>query len=136
MKKVQNLLLLALSVCSFSLRLVAEGGKLLTHKLPVYPLAAKAAGVEGSVILKGTITTGRKMENVQVISGPRELRQAAVDAVSTWTYEPYKHFRHIVTVDTTMTLNFLIAKDAAGKAEAQAKAKAELAAQQDSTPKQ
>jgi len=65
------------------------------------------------------------MQDVHVVSGPAELRQAAIDAVQAWTYKPYRHFGRIVEVDTTVTVNFNMGIGTK-KAAAQAKAQVEL----------
>nr|WP_246301721.1 energy transducer TonB [Granulicella arctica] len=99
---------------------------LASAKPPGYPLAARAAGIDGPVVLKGTVSKEGKMQDIRVLSGAPELQQAAVDAVSGWTYKPYKHFGQIVEVDTTVTVNFNMGVGKQKAAE-QAKAQAELA---------
>jgi TonB family protein len=108
----------------------------LDHAVPpVYPLAAKAAGIDGPVVLKCTITKEGKTQNVRAISGPTELLQAAIDAVSQWTYQPYRHLGRLVEVDTTITVNFKMGTGQK-KDDEQAKAQAELAKQNQSAPPQ
>lgn len=72
------------------------------------------------------------MQNVKALAGPPELQQAAVDAVSSWTYKPYKHFGRLVEVDTTITVNFDMGSGKAKEAQ-QTKAQAELAILKKST---
>jgi|GEM_PF-4676335 TonB family protein len=118
---------------------------LATANPPLYPLAAKAAGIEGAVTIKALITKDGKVTNLHVISGPQELRQAAINAVQTWKYHPYMQDGHAVDVDTNITVNFNMGRGKKKK-EAQAKAQAELAqatqasqspdAQQTTQPKQ
>jgi protein TonB len=104
----------------------------------IYPLSARAAGIEGSVSVKFTVNKEGKTENISVLSGPPELRKAAADAVATWTYRPYQRSGQPVAEDTTVTVNYSLGESPAEKAQARAKAKAELtrAAQQDSTAQQ
>jgi len=99
---------------------------LASARPPAYPLAAKAAGIDGPVVLKATISKEGKVQNIHIVSGPPELRQAAIDAVESWTYKPYKHFGRVVEVDTTVTVNFNmgVGKE---KAKAQSEAQALLA---------
>ena len=92
---------------------------------PGYPLAAKAAGIDGSVKLTGTVSKDGRMQNLKVLSGPPELRQAAYDAVMRWVYKPYRHFGRLVEVETSVTVNFDMGKGEA-KAREQEKARAEL----------
>ncbi len=55
---------------------------------PIYPQIAKAAHVQGTVVIQAVISKGGTVENVQVLSGPPLLRQAAVDAVRNFRYKP------------------------------------------------
>ncbi len=122
MKMHRSLLLVAISL--FAL-VPLNGQTLATAKPPLYPLAARAAGIEGSVKLKALITKEGKVRDIHVLSGAPELQQAAIDAVSNWTYKPYRHFGQLVDVDTTITVNFNMGTGDKKKAE-QAKAQAEL----------
>ena len=69
------------------------GGVMAGNKLsgpnPVYPEAAKKAHVEGTVVLKATITEEGTVSDLKAVSGPEPLRQSAIDAVSRWLYKPY-----------------------------------------------
>jgi periplasmic protein TonB len=55
---------------------------------PIYPAAAKRAGVEGIVVVEATVTAEGAVDKVKVISGPPLLVEAAAEAVSHWRYEP------------------------------------------------
>ena len=81
-------------------------GRLLQKVPPVYPEAAKAAGVEGTVVLKGLIGKDGTLKDLHVISGPEMLQQAAIDATSQWIYSPYLLNGEPVEVDTTVSVNF------------------------------
>jgi TonB family protein len=62
----------------------------IDHKaFPTYPLAAKAARVEGSVVLDLRIGTKGKIETLKVVSGPALLQQAATDCLEKWTFRPF-----------------------------------------------
>jgi TonB family protein len=72
---------------------LATGEKVKPPKLvrqvdPVYPEAARKAGVEGLVILEATTDTYGRMADVKVLQGVEALNQAAIDAVKQWVYEP------------------------------------------------
>lgn len=84
---------------------VAEG-MLLDRVPPVYPPIARAAGVQGTVVLEATITTSGTIRDLRVVSGPAMLRQAAVDAVSRWRYRPYLLSGTPVEVETTVSVVF------------------------------
>ena len=119
-------LFLAVLFCVFAAGPLLKAQTLASGSPPKYPLAARAAGIDGPVTLKGIVSAQGKMQNVRVLSGPPELRQAAVDAVMSWTYKPYTHFGQPVEVETTVTVNFNMGKGKEKDA-AQAKAQAELA---------
>jgi TonB family protein len=55
---------------------------------PEYPEIAKAKGVEGTVQLNVVIGLDGKILKAVVVSGPPELTQSALDAVSQWEYAP------------------------------------------------
>ncbi len=65
-----------------------QSAKLLRKVIPVYPQIAIMARVSGTVHLMGTIGEDGMIEQVQVVSGPAMLVQAAVDAVRQWVYRP------------------------------------------------
>jgi TonB family protein len=87
---------------------------------PHYPAIAKAAHVEGMVVLQATISTQGAVENLRVISGPPMLQAAAMDAVRTWTYKPYLLNGQAVEVETQVNVIFSLSHsgDAAPDAEA------------------
>ena len=73
---------------------------------PVYPKFAQDAHITGRVVLKATITKQGTIEGVQVISGPKILAPAAVDAVKTWRYRPYLLDNQPIAVETNITVVF------------------------------
>jgi protein TonB len=81
-------------------------GALISRPDPVYPPIAKAAHVQGAVILHAVISKQGTIENLTVVSGPQMLQGAAVDAVKRWKYKPYQLNGEPTEVDTTITVNF------------------------------
>ena len=73
---------------------------------PVYPVIARTAGVQGTVVLEATISTAGRIESLQVVSGPPMLRGAARDAVEVARYRPYKLNGQPTEVQTTITVVF------------------------------
>ena len=64
-------------------------GPHLTHQVPpVYPEAAKKAGIAGTVVLSLTLDPKGNIVQARVIKSIPELDQAALDAVRQWEYEP------------------------------------------------
>ncbi len=81
-------------------------GNVLTHVPPVYPSDAKAAHLQGSVVLHAIISAEGVVENLTVVSGPEPLRASAIEAVRQWTYKPYLLNNEPVTVQTDITINY------------------------------
>jgi protein TonB len=81
-------------------------GMAISQPTPVYPPIAKAAHVQGVVILHAIISKQGTIESLQVISGPPMLTSAAVDAVHRWRYKPYLLNGDPTEVETTINVNF------------------------------
>jgi TonB family protein len=80
--------------------------KLVHSVLPVYPDAAKQAGVEGPVRLKAVIGKDGTVQSLRVRSGDAALVDAAVEAVRQWRYQPTLVDGKPVSVITTVTVDF------------------------------
>jgi protein TonB len=83
-------------------------GMLIQKITPNYPPIAKAARVQGTVVLQATISKGGTIENLKVVSGPAMLQQAAVEAVRQWRYRPYLLNNEPVEVETTVNVIFTL----------------------------
>lgn len=84
---------------------VAEG-LLIDKSPPIYPAVAKAARVQGTVVLTAVISKYGIVEEVKVAGGPALLQQAAMESVRTWRYRPYEVNGEAVPVKTTINVNF------------------------------
>ncbi len=62
--------------------------KLIKKVEPIYPEAARKAGIQGVVILEATTDIYGKVVNAEILRSVPELDQAAIDAVKQWAYEP------------------------------------------------
>jgi len=62
--------------------------KVIRRIEPVYPPAALAAGVQGSVIIELETDISGKVRDTKFISGHELLRDAAISAVKHWVFEP------------------------------------------------
>jgi TonB family protein len=82
--------------------------QLLSKTNPVYPAEAKAAGVQGAVVLQAVLAKDGSVSTLKIVSGPEMLRKSAVDAVQQWKYKPYLLNGQAVDVDTTVTVNYTI----------------------------
>lgn len=85
-------------------------GQVVTKVAPVYPPDAKAAKVEGEVVLKAIIAKDGTVRDLSVVSGPEELQHSALDAVHQWVYKPYLLNGQPTEVETTITIHYALAK--------------------------
>jgi len=81
-------------------------GNILTKVNPEYPVGAMANHIQGTVVIQATISEKGRIRSLQVISGPRELQAAALDAVRHWEYKPYLLNGEPVEVQTTINVVF------------------------------
>ncbi len=80
---------------------------LLIHRVePTYPPLARAARVQGEVVLSAVISTTGEIENLQLVSGHPMLVPGAIAAVKQWRYKPYLLNGQPVEVETTITVIF------------------------------
>jgi protein TonB len=79
----------------------------LVHKvLPTYPALARAARIQGQVLLQAVISKQGTIENLRVLAGHPMLVPAAIEAVRQWRYRPYILNNEPVEVETQITVNF------------------------------
>lgn len=81
-------------------------GLLIQKVEPQYPPLARAARVQGDVILSAVIDTNGQITNLQLVSGHPMLVPAAITAVKQWRYKPYLLNGAPVEVETTITVIF------------------------------
>jgi TonB family protein len=55
---------------------------------PAYPAEAKEKGIEGAVKIEVLINKDGEVAEAHAVSGPQELREAALTAVRQWRYKP------------------------------------------------
>jgi TonB family protein len=85
-------------------------GNILSKVTPVYPQDAKDQKISGSVVLHAIIGKDGAISQLDAVSGPAELRQSALDAVKQWVYKPYLLNGQPTEVETTITVNYSLAK--------------------------
>ncbi len=83
-------------------------GMLLQKTAPLYPPIARAARISGTVVLKATISKTGSIRDLSVISGPPMLQQAALDAVKTWRYRPFRLNGRPAEAQTTINVVFIL----------------------------
>lgn len=82
--------------------------RIVSQVQPKYPEAAKKAKIQGAVVLNVEIGKDGTVENLKVVSGPKELRQSALDAVRRWTYKPFLLNGNPVEVETTISVVYTL----------------------------
>src|SRR5215207_8448914 len=78
--------------CSLEKRRVVSGGllqgKAISKPSPVYPPAAKAARVAGTVVVQVEVDESGGVAKAEAVSGPEVLREAAEDAAREAQFSP------------------------------------------------
>ena len=81
-------------------------GLLLQPIRPAYPAIARAAGVQGTVVLSAIIDKNGRITGLQVVSGPEMLRRSALEAVQMAHYQPFQLNGAPTEVTTTISVVF------------------------------
>ncbi|HJQ69122.1 MAG TPA: energy transducer TonB [Blastocatellia bacterium] len=71
----------------------------------VAPIFPSEAGVSGSVTVEVRVDVNGKVIKAEVLSGPDELRQAAIDAARQWEFTPMKVSGQAIDMIGTITFN-------------------------------
>ena len=82
--------------------------KLLHRDDPEYPPVAKVAGVEGVVLLRVLVGRGGAMQEAEVVQGHPALRNAALEALKSWRWDPIRVDGEAVPASTTVAFNFVL----------------------------
>jgi protein TonB len=83
-------------------------GRLLAPIQPVYPAIARAARIQGTVVVQAIISKDGKIEQLHVISGPPMLQSAATEAIQRARYRPFLLNGEPVAVETTINVVFTL----------------------------
>lgn len=81
-------------------------GLLIKKVNPTYPQEARAAYIQGTVVLRAEISKTGDITDLELVDGPIELAGSAVSAVRQWKYKPYLLLGQPVTVDTQIQVNY------------------------------
>jgi protein TonB len=85
-----------------------QAANLIKKVVPVYPVLARAAGIQGNVRFTALIGKDGRIQDVKVLSGPRPLVEAASEAVKQWVYRPTLLNGQPLEVITEISVNFTI----------------------------
>ena len=80
--------------------------RIVTKVEPVYPEAARKAGLQGLVVMDAVIAPDGTVKRLRPVSGPDLLAQSATAAVQSWKFEPYLSSGKPVEVETTIAIEF------------------------------
>jgi TonB family protein len=78
--------------------------------VPDYPENARLNGVQGAVVLNLIVDADGAVTQVKVVSGPEELRKAAIEAARWWRFDPYLVNGKPAIVSTTLSMDFRLSK--------------------------
>jgi TonB family protein len=81
-------------------------GLLIKKVSPTYPDDARAAYIQGTVLLQAEISKAGDVTDLELIDGPIELAGSAVAAVRQWKYKPYLLMGQPVNVLTQIQVNY------------------------------
>jgi protein TonB len=80
----------------------------VTYVAPVYPDIARAAHVEGKVVLEATIDEWGAVKNVTVRQSVPLLDKSAIEAVSRWRYAPTRLNGQPIAIVMMVTVTFTL----------------------------
>ncbi|MBL8231419.1 MAG: M56 family metallopeptidase [Bryobacterales bacterium] len=80
--------------------------RVLYQAAPSYPPEGKLRKVEGTVVVEADVDVQGMVSDARVVSGPAELRRAALQAVLRWQFAPPSQ-----TTRTTVSLNFRLPQE-------------------------
>jgi len=81
-------------------------GRIIQRVQPEYPPLARAARVQGDVILTAIISRTGEIQNLVLVSGHPMLVPSALKAVQQWSYRPFLLNGEPVEVETTIKVIF------------------------------
>ena len=82
--------------------------QLIKKAPPDYPPIARAARIQGDVVLRVHIDSDGHVSDQIVLSGPAMLQQAAIDGVRQWVYKPFQVDGEPVEVDMVINVIFTL----------------------------
>lgn len=92
-------------------KIVRVGGRvrpptIIRRVPPVYPTLARAAHIQGDVVIDAVLDEQGNVTEMKVVSGPPLLYQAALEALAQWKYQPTYLNDQPVSVQFIVTVSF------------------------------
>jgi TonB family protein len=88
-----------------------EESHLIAKKMPLYPPAAKAARIQGKVMIEAVISKEGTPQELRILSSPSdELSESALEAVREWRYSPTLLNGNPVEVLTDIEIHYTLAE--------------------------
>ena len=92
---------------------VKIGGRVVAAEIirkesPVYPEAARRAGVQGAVVLNAIVNTRGILQEIQIVSGHPLLIKAALDCVRKWRYRPGTLNEQVIDMPIVIRVQFML----------------------------
>jgi TonB family protein len=78
------------------------------HVAPIYPVEAKEAGIQGTVVLEAAVSRDGHVLDVRIFKSVAGLDRAAVDAVKQWEFEPVPENDDAMPLTVTVTIQFTL----------------------------
>ncbi|HEX7317001.1 MAG TPA: TonB family protein [Pyrinomonadaceae bacterium] len=97
--------------CKYDRRVVSGGiinGKAVSKPAPVYPPAAKKAGVSGMVVVQVEVGEDGNVVKAEAVSGPEMLREASEEAALAAKFPPTRLSGQPVRVSGVVTYYFML----------------------------
>jgi TonB family protein len=85
-------------------------GLLIENPAPKYPAVARAAHIQGIVVVNAVITVEGKLTAIKPVCGEPVLIESTIKALKKWRYRPYEIDGKPVEVDTTIRTEFALNK--------------------------
>jgi TonB family protein len=83
-------------------------GRAIHRVQPIYPLYAKTAHIYGKVVVQIAVDERGTVIHARALSGPSELRDAAVAAAVKWRFTPTRLVGKPIRVIGMITFNFTL----------------------------
>jgi len=83
-----------------------ELARLIYRVIPEYPLSARVARVDGTVLIHATINEEGFLEDMEVVNGDPLLIPAALRSLALWRYEPARLNGRVIRSTADVTVHF------------------------------